>query len=92
MGLIDLLNHLLNFVLPAVMVGLVVALFARFFMKKMAPARAALAQAAINSIAGALAFGVALWFFGRDGKMASYGAMVLVVASCQWVCAKGWRG
>lgn len=92
MGLIDLFNHLLNFVSPAIAVGLAVALFARFFMKKMAAAHTVLAQAAINSIAGALALVTALWFFGRDGKMASYGAMVLVVASCQWVCAKGWRG
>jgi hypothetical protein len=91
MGLIDLLNHLLNFLLPAVMVGVLVALCAHLFIKKATPARTLLVQAAINSIAGALTLGAALWFFGRDGKMAGYGAMVLVVATCQWALAAGWR-
>jgi Na+/citrate or Na+/malate symporter len=91
MGLIDLLNHLLNFVLPAIVVGAVLAMCARFLMKKSTSAPAVLAQVAINSVAGALALGAALWFFGRDGKMAGYGLMVLVVATCQWALAAGWR-
>jgi hypothetical protein len=32
-----------------------------------------------------------LWFFGHDGKMASYGAMVLACATSQWVLLRGWR-
>ena len=30
------------------------------------------------------ALGLGLWLFGRDGKMASYGAMVVACASTQW--------
>ena len=32
-----------------------------------------------------------LWVFGVDGKMATYGACVLVAAALQWVLARGWR-
>ena len=33
-----------------------------------------------------------LWFFGRDGKIATYSAMVLMCATSQWVMLRGWRG
>ena len=37
-----------------------------------------LAQAAINFVAGSAALLVGLWFFGNDGKMATYAAMLLM--------------
>jgi hypothetical protein len=52
-------------------------------MKKSPSAPGLLAQAAINFVAGALALGAGLWFFGNDGKMASYAAMVVVCATSQ---------
>jgi hypothetical protein len=36
-----------------------------------------------------LAAGLVL--FGNDGKMATYAAMVLVSAVCQWVLWRGWK-
>jgi hypothetical protein len=33
-----------------------------------------------------------LVIFGRDCKMPTYAAMVLVCASSQWFGAKAWRG
>ena len=48
-------------------------------------------QAAINFVAGLVALGAGLWYFGVDGKMASYAGLVLAVASCQWLCARAWR-
>ena len=84
MGPLDLLNHLLNFLLPAVAVGLVLAVATPIFDRKRLSIGAIIAQAAINSIAGALALALALWFFGHDGKMAAYAAMVVAVASSQW--------
>ena len=83
MGPLDLLNHLLNFLVPAVAVGLVLAVATPIFDRKRLVIRAIAAQTAINSIAGVAALALGLWFFGRDGKMASYGAMVVAVASCQ---------
>ena len=32
-----------------------------------------------------------LWWFGRDAKMATYAALVVVMALCQWVFSRGWR-
>jgi hypothetical protein len=84
MGPFDLLNHLFNFMAPALAVGLVLAALGPVFIRKRPVAHTLIAQAAINTIAGTLALLVGLWFFGRDGKMASYTALVLVAASSQW--------
>jgi hypothetical protein len=32
-----------------------------------------------------------LWWFGRDGKMATYTALVIAVATCQWLSGRAWR-
>ena len=83
MGPLDLLNHLLNFAAPAVMVGFLLAYGAPIIYRKATIDRTGYAQAAINSVAGVLALALGLWFFGRDGKMASYGAMVVFCAASQ---------
>ncbi len=77
MSPLDQLNHLLNFLAPALAVGVLLALAAPFVGGKRPVALGLLAQAAINCVAGALALGLGLWFFGRDGKMASYAAMLV---------------
>jgi hypothetical protein len=84
MGPLDLLNHLLNFAVPALFVGLLLALLAPLFYKKVAVAHGLRAQVAINFVAGLVALVGGLVFFGRDGKMASYAAMVLACAVSQW--------
>ena len=83
MGILDQLNHLLNFVAPAASVAVLLAVTAPFFMPKRAGAPGIRAQAAINFVAGLLALAFGLWFFGRDGKMASYAAMLLACSLCQ---------
>ena len=75
----------------ALVVGLLVAIVAPVLMKKAHPNHSWLSQTAINSVAGLLALLLGLWFFGRDGKMASYAALVLACASSQWFAAKAWR-
>jgi len=92
MGPLDLLNHLFNFVAPAVVVGVLLSLAAQFLYKKVPGTPVLYAQAAINSIAGVLALVLALWFFGRDGKLASYAAMVLTIATSQWLMGGFKRG
>jgi hypothetical protein len=83
MGPLDLLNHLLNFVAPALFVGGMLAFAAPIFMQNRPQAPAKYAQAAINSVAGVAALTLGLWFFGRDGKMASYAAMAVTCALSQ---------
>jgi uncharacterized BrkB/YihY/UPF0761 family membrane protein len=92
MGPLDLLNHLLSFAAPAVAVGLLVALAARILMPRQPKGMNWWAHAALNSIAGVVALTAGLWYFGVDGKMATYGGLVVVVATCQWAFARGWRG
>ncbi len=91
MGSLDLLNHLLNFLAPALAVGLLLAIAAHFFGPKSPVAHGFTMQAAINCVAGAVALGLGLWFFGNDGKVASYGAMLLAVATSQWLGLRSWR-
>ena len=83
MGPVNLLNHLFNFLAPALAVALALAVVGPWFMKKSPSAPGLLAQVAINFVAGVLALGVGLWFFGNDGKMASYAAMVVLCSLSQ---------
>ena len=84
MGPFDLINHLLNFAAPAVFVGFFLALVAPRLLGA-GPRRGGLAACVlVNSICGVCALLVGLWFFGNDGKMASYMALVFASAASQF--------
>lgn len=85
MSPLDLLIHLLNFAAPALGVAIVMAGLSRILIRNRAASLAIYAQAAINFVVCLLVLTAGLWFFGRDGVMATYGAMLLCVASSQWV-------
>ena len=91
MGLLDLLNHLLNFIAPALWVALAVTLFALFFIRNKAIAGIFIVYLAINFVVCCLVLLTGLWLFGRDGKMGTYAAMTLFCATSQWVLQRGWR-
>ena len=91
MGPVDLLLHLLSFVSPAIAVALLVTFAARLAVPGKSPGRSWWAQAAINSAVGMLVLAGGLWHFGVDGKMATYAALIVAVASCQWILGRGWR-
>jgi hypothetical protein len=91
MGPVDLTLHLMSFAAPAVFIALLLPLIARFVMPNQAVARSYRAQFAINCAAGLVVLGAGLWYFGRDGKMATYAALVLVMATSQWLGARAWR-
>jgi hypothetical protein len=91
MALLDLLNHALNFVAPAAWVALLVTVLGRFFLKKQALAHVFKRDAAINFAVACVALVAGLWWFGRDGKMATYSAMALLCATSQWLLVRGWR-
>lgn len=92
MSLPDLLNHLLNFLAPALSMAVLVTLAARLFMKKAPDPVPFWAQIGLNFLATATVLLLGLWFFGRDGKMATYIGMALMCASSQWLMQRGWRG
>jgi hypothetical protein len=90
MSFFDLLNHLVNFALPAVSLGVMVPLLSRLIWRKTPVKRPLKSQMMLTSLA---CFGVlfaGLVIFSTDGKMATYGAMVTVAAVCQW-WYQGWR-
>lgn len=91
MTLLDILNHLLNFAAPALALALLLPLGARIFMKKSASPLSWWAQIAINFAVGLAVQMGSLWYWGRDGKMLAYTALVLAVTSSQWVLMRGWR-
>jgi len=84
MGLWSLTIHLVNFVLPAVVVGALLAFLTPFFWGKRLLAPVVIAQTAINTVAGVCVLLAGLVVFGNDGKMATYGALVLVMGTTQW--------
>jgi NADH:ubiquinone oxidoreductase subunit 4 (subunit M) len=92
MSLLGMLDHLLNFMAPALAASLFLAFLAPMLVRKARPHHTWLKQAAINFVACTLTLLTGMLVFGRDGKMATYAAMVMVCASSQWFAAKAWRG
>jgi Co/Zn/Cd efflux system component len=84
MSFFDLLNHLVNFALPAIALGVMVPLFTRLIWRKTPMKRPLRSQMLITSAAGLVVLMVGLVVFSTDGKMATYGALIAVAALCQW--------
>jgi hypothetical protein len=90
-GPIDALWHLLNFFAPAVGVGLLTALMAKLLWRRSLKS-ASLKRLGVWAVTGsALALLAGLIIFGSDGKMLTYGAMVLVCALSVWWAGFGRR-
>jgi hypothetical protein len=82
--------HLSSFAAPAVAVALALALAARFLLAR-PEGRGWVGHAVVNTLAGIFALAAGLWWFGVDGKMATYGALAGAVATSQWICSRAWR-
>ena len=91
MSALDLLIHLLNFALPAFFLALVLGLASRFIVQRKPSARPLWRQMGLNFAAGLLVSVAGLIVFGRDGKMATYAALVLVSSTVQWWLSGGFR-
>jgi len=90
MGFFDALFHLSGFAAPALVLGLLMPLAARWVLPRPAAARYRV-QAGVVFAAGLAALTAGLMVFGRDGKMASYAGLVLAAATAQWMLARAWR-
>ncbi len=91
MNPIDFALHLSSFAAPACIVALLVAAGAPVAMKRSASSVGWRGSFATNFAAGLAVSAAGLWFFGNDGKMATYAAMVVAVATTQWLTGQGWR-
>ena len=83
-----LANHLLNFVAPAALMALLLVIFSRlfagFFGSKQPFPQVWWVNLAINFIVGVVVLATGLVLLGRDGKLATYLALVLAMAVSQW--------
>ena len=92
MDFVDLFWHLAGFVAPALWVGLALALLAKVFWRKVPSALGLPAQAAINFGVCLAVLVLGLVLTGRDGRVVTYGAMVLAAAASQaWLLRRGGR-
>ena len=90
MAPLDSVWHLLGFVAPALFVALAMIVGARLVARSAQGPRWWL-QFATNFTIGVLTLVAGLWHFGVDGKMATYAALVLAIATTQWLGGRGWR-
>jgi hypothetical protein len=84
MGPLDATWHLLNFFAPAVGLGLIAASLCKLFWRGALRGVPWWRLAGWSIAATSLALIGGLIAFGRDGKMATYGAMVLSAALALW--------
>jgi hypothetical protein len=91
MGPLDFLNHLLNFLAPALAVAAGLALFDLVFSKKRPLPIVFWSQLAINFVVGLGVLVAGLVLLGRDGKMLTYLALLLATATSQGLQLGGWR-
>lgn len=83
MNVFDLIWHLSGFIAPALFVALGVALVAGIFTRKKTFTRGFLRQLGINFAVGLAVLVAGLVLTGHDGRMLTYAALVLAVATSQ---------
>jgi len=91
MGPLDALYHAVNFMAPAAALAVLLVLGGRLIRSKAALALSWRAQVAINFVAGCAVLVAGLAVLGRDGKMLTYGALVLACATSHAVGQRLWR-
>ena len=84
MGPLDAIWHVFNFFLPALGLGAIASALAKLIWRKSLAGSPWWRLASWTSAACALALVGGLVGFGRDGKMATYGAMALAAALVRW--------
>ncbi|MDP1892636.1 MAG: hypothetical protein Q8K87_00650 [Hydrogenophaga sp.] len=83
MTLLSLLAHFAGFVAPALGVGLLLWAGLRI-RRKGRPGFGAAMQLSMLCVAGVVVLLVGLVYFGRDGKIATYAALVLAQGTVAW--------
>ena len=91
MGPSDILLHVAGFLAPAAFLALVLPAACWLLLRSTRQRMPLWAQVALVFFGSAVVLAAGLWWFGRDGKMATYGAMVAAAATLQWLAVRGWR-
>ena len=87
MGPLDAIWHLANLFLPALLLGTVAAAATKLLWRRELGGQSCLQLMLPTCAAAALTTLAGLIIFGRDGRMATYAAMVVASALTLW-----WRG
>ena len=89
MSLLQLVIHLIGFISPALAMALCMPVAGRWVM---GPGGAKwLRRVVLHTLVGVAVLMAGLVLQGHDGRMATYGALVLVAASLEWLLHRGWR-
>jgi hypothetical protein len=88
MSPIDFLNHIFNLLAPALWLALLLPFLARLFLRQVTAVPALRVQIAVNFAVTAATLLLGLWFFGHDGRVATYAGMALLCASSQWLLSR----
>lgn len=91
MGFYDFSLHVAGFIAPALALALLMPLAGRWVGGGRPLVARYAVQAGLGLAVGVIVQGLALWYFGRDGKLASYAALVLALATTQWLASGAWR-
>lgn len=91
MNFLTAVNHLLNFVLPALAVAVILVAGSRLVLWKKAKASGWLAPIALLFVVGCGVQVLGLVLLGHDGHLLTYAALVLVSASTHWLWLRAWR-
>lgn len=89
MDTLTFLLYLSDLFAPALALGLGVS-FLRISPSAKTPVLAGWARFMVNTGVGCVVLLAGLIFYGQDGKMATYAALVLSVASSQWFLTRAW--
>lgn len=91
MSLVAAVFHLANFFLPALVLAICMVLLGHLFFRPQAKAQGWLWPLTLHTSVGSAVLLLGLIWLGRDGKMLTYGALVLASASSQWLLLRAWR-
>ena len=91
MSFLTAINHLLNFVAPALVLALLQVAGSQLFMRKMAVSRGWIAPIALLFIVGCVVLAGGVLLLGSDGQMLTYGVLVLATASAHWLWLRAWH-
>ncbi len=91
MGVIGIINHLLNFILPALGLALLLPVCVRWTPWGRGASVSLLTNMLVLTLVNIAVLLAGLLWFERDGKMLTYLAMVVAGASTQWWLLKAWR-
>lgn len=91
MSPLQFLDHLLNFVAPAVVVGALLALGLRVLQRPRSLRVPLWKQVAVTTGAGVVTLLGGLMLTGHDGRMATYAALVVVAGTVHWALLRRGR-